>query len=237
MTSREVLRELQKLGTEQNRKIYRRHGAGDKVYGVSWANLGVLKKKIRVDHDLALELWASGNHEARLLATMIADPARLDARVLDAWVKQLDNNPMADAFADLASKTSLAWKKMQAWTGASGEWVGRAGWRILTHLANPESQIADAEFDPYLRIIEREIHSRKNYVRGAMNMALVSIGVRNEALRKRALEVAAKIGKVEVDHGETGCKTPDAAAYIEKTMARRAGKKKTAASKAKAAHG
>ena len=166
---------------------------------------------------------------------MIADPGRLDGRALDSWVKQVDNYAVADAFASLASKTPMAWKKMEVWTGASGEWVGRAGWRILTHLAAPETPTADSDLEPYLQIIERDIHSRMNYVRDAMNMALVSIGVRDEKLRIRALEVAAKIGQVEVDHGETGCKTPDAAAYIEKTLAWRAGKKKASGSKAKTA--
>ena len=79
----------------------------------------------------------------------------------------------------------------------------------------------DHFFTPYLRVIQREIHQRRNWVRSAMNGALIAIGVRNPALEKEALAVAKAVGPVEVAHGETGCKTPDATAYIHKTLARR----------------
>jgi hypothetical protein len=70
-----------------------------------------------------------------------------------------------------------------------------------------------------LAYVEKKIHSATNAEREAMNMALIQIGCRNAALRKAALAAAKRIGKVEVDHGDTACKTPDAAAYIEKTWA------------------
>ncbi len=76
MTVDDVLRELEALGSEQTRKTYRRHGVIEPLHGVSYGDLGKLKKRLKVNHPLALELWASGIHEARLLATMIADPAR-----------------------------------------------------------------------------------------------------------------------------------------------------------------
>lgn len=84
----------------------------------------------------------------------------------------------------------------------------------------------DAFFLEPLEAIEKEIHDRPNRVRHSMNQAVISIGVRNAALEKRARAVAKRIGKVEVDHGETSCKTPDAVAYIEKTKAHRAKKKR-----------
>lgn len=89
MTETEVLAELAALGTEQNRKIYRRHGSGEKVFGVSFANLGQLKKKIKRDHKLAEKLWASGYFEARLLATMLADPNQADESLIDLWLSEL----------------------------------------------------------------------------------------------------------------------------------------------------
>ena len=74
-TDTQVLQELEALGKEQTRKTYRRHGVGENQYGVSYADLGKLKKRLKTDHALALKLWASGNHDARILALMIADPA------------------------------------------------------------------------------------------------------------------------------------------------------------------
>ena len=84
----------------------------------------------------------------------------------------------------------------------------------------------------HLATIEGEIHARKNRVRDAMNSALIAIGIRNDALEEQALAAATRIGKVEVDHGETGCKTPDAADYIRRTLDRRRQKAAAAAEKA-----
>ncbi len=89
-----------------------------------------------------------------------------------------------------------------------------------------EERLEDAYFEKLLDIIRDEIHLRKNRVRDAMNSALIAIGVRNSKLREKAFSVAAAIGTVEVDHGETSCKTPDAADYIRRTLARRADKGK-----------
>jgi 3-methyladenine DNA glycosylase AlkD len=217
----ETLKELEELGTEQNRKIYSRHGVENDMYGVSYANLNELKKKMKRDHELARGLWASGNHDARVLATMIADPDVITLKELNSWVKDLDNYVITDAFTSLASQTKHARKKMEQWTSSSGEWTGHAGWGLLSYLAMNDVELPDPYFESYLELIESDIHNRKNRVRHAMNNALIAIGIRNDALRKRALEVAGKFGIVEVDHGETGCKTPDAADYIDRTVRRR----------------
>jgi 3-methyladenine DNA glycosylase AlkD len=224
MTEREVLRQLQKMGTVQNRKVYARHGVGPNMYGVSYADLGKLRKKIKTDHDLALKLWASGNHDARVLATMIADPDRATASLLNAWANDLSNYVLTDAFVNYASTTRLATKRMEQYTRSNDEWKGRAGWMLLAKLAMEDAPQADRFFEQYLATIEREIHTRKNRVRDAMNSALIAIGIRNPALQKRALRAAAKIGKVKVDHGETSCRTPDAAVYIRKAAQRRRAK-------------
>src|SRR5262245_7914566 len=86
MPARDVLAQLEAMGTEQNRKIYTRHGVAGPMFGVSYANLGALKKKIKVDQGLAEELWDSGNHDARVLAAMVADPRSIAEPTLDAWV-------------------------------------------------------------------------------------------------------------------------------------------------------
>src|SRR3954470_12704883 len=114
MTYKELMQELKSLGSEQTRKTYRRHGIQGEIYGVSYASLGVLKKKIKVDHELAIQLWKSGNHDARTLATMIADPAK-GISLLDEWVKDLDSYPIVDAVATFASQTAIDSKKIEKW--------------------------------------------------------------------------------------------------------------------------
>lgn len=223
-THTSVLDELGTLGTAQNRKTYQRHGVGERVFGVSYADLKKLHKRIKVDHALAQTLWASGNHDARILATMIADPQAADEALLDTWVRDLDNYVVADAFAGYAAKTACARAKLEAWTQAADEWTGAVGWDLLAALATHDAALPDAYFTRYLEIIAREIHGRKNRVRHAMNNALIAMGVRNPVLQAAALAAAARIGTVVVDHGATSCKTPAAAAYIQKTRPYREGK-------------
>lgn len=222
----DLLQELEALGTEQNRKIYARHGVGENMYGVSYANLGALKKRLKTNHELALELWASGNHDARVLATMIADPEQADSQTLDAWARDLDNYVITDAFSTYAAATPFARDRAESWIQSDDEWIATAGWNLMGVLAGNDQSLPDSYFEPYLAIIERDLHASKNRVRHAMNGAVIAIGVRNDALEAESVAAAKRIGKVVVDHGKTDCKTPDAIAYIAKTRARRAQKQK-----------
>jgi 3-methyladenine DNA glycosylase AlkD len=218
MNKREVMTQLESLGTEQNRKVYERHGVKGDQFGVSYADLGKLKKKIGIDHELAEELWATGNHDARVLAAMIADPAEMSVKILDAWVKDLDNYVVTEAFSKLASSGPLAGKQMEKWIKTKDEWIGTAGWNVLTHLTMRPGGLPDDFMDGVIQEIEAEIHGSKNRVKYAMNNALIAIGISSSKMQKKAIEAAKRIGRVEVDHGETNCQTPDAVAYIEKTL-------------------
>ncbi len=225
MTINAALKELKSHGTAQNRKVYARHGVKREMFGVSFAHLKAMAKKIKVDHDLAVALWNSGNHDARVLATMIADAAAFDAKTLDAWAKAADNYIIADSLSGLVGRSKHAQAKAEKWHMSKDEFVGQIGWNLVNLLAMDAGVCEDAFFEPYMQQIERDIHKHGNRTRHAMNMALCGIGIYREGLRERALAVAGQIGKVEVDHGETGCKTPDAAAYIRKAVATRSKKK------------
>ena len=216
-----VLDELRALGTEQNRKTYRRHGITAEIYGVSYANLNALKQRIKVDHDLARALWASGVHDARILATMVADPKRADAALLDDWARDLGDHVEADALSGFVARTGLARAKAEEWIESDDEWRGTAGWSLLGQLALHDRSLPDDYFAPYLARIERDLRGSKNRVRYAMNNVLIAIGMRGGDLERRAMAAAARIGPVEVDHGQTNCKTPDAAISIQKARARK----------------
>ena len=230
-----VLAELEALGTEQNRKIYARHGVKDPQFGVSYGSLGALQKRLKTDHDLALQLWASGNHDARILALMIADPQQTDRATLDSWASALDNYVLADALAGYVGTTPFARETAEQWIESDDEWIAGAGWHLLGGIAMKNTTLPDSYFEAYLARIERELHTSQNRVRHSMNTAVICIGVRNDALEAQAVAAAQRIGKVVVDHGKTDCKTPDAIAYIAKTQAHRAAQAaKHAAKKAKA---
>ena len=216
-----ILAELKELGTEQNCKIYRRHGVQDELFGVSYGNLNALKKRIKVDHDLALALWDSGNHDARVLATMIADPKQADDALLDKWMGAVSSYVIADALSGYISRTKFAREKAEQWTQADAEWMGTVGWNLMTYLAQKDKKLPDEYFAPYLETIERDIHKQKNRVRYSMNNVVIALGLRNADMEARAIAAAERIGAVEVDHGETGCQTPAAVAYIQKANARK----------------
>jgi len=217
MTYAQAMKELKRVGTAQNRKVYGRHGVTIDMFGVSFANLNVLHNQIRIDHALAVELWDSGNHDARVLATMITDPEQMKSATLDAWVKDLDSYVVTDAFSTMTGKTRYARKKAEKWAKSKSEWIGRAGWSVMCRVAANDGDLPDDYFERYLATIESDIHKSKNRVRDAMNMAVINIALRSSKLEKKAVAAAKRIGKVDVDHGQTSCKTPDAIDYIEKT--------------------
>lgn len=227
MNYREVSRELKKRGTAQNRKIYGRHGVREPMHGVSFANLKDLKKRISCDQPMAVQLWASGNHDARVLATMVADSEAIRAAQLEGWVRDLDNYVVADAFSGLVARTAFAQGKADKWMASRKEFIGQVGYNLLSFLAMSTEGLPNSYFLQHLERIEEEIHRSANRIRHAMNQAVIATGLRNPALQRRAVAAAKRIGEVEVDHGETSCKTPDAAARIAKYSKARAEKEQS----------
>jgi 3-methyladenine DNA glycosylase AlkD len=217
-----ILMTLEKLGKPQTAKIYKRHGAGENVFGVLTSEIAKLRKKIKIDHALAMQLWTTGNTEARVLALQIADPEKLTRADADRLVEEGPVRFVGCYLADLLARSPIAESTMRAWMKSKDEFMREMGYGIFgVRLKDDASSIDDADAEKVLATIEKEIHRSPNWARYAMNGALISIGVFKPALRKKAIAAAKRIGKVEVDHGETHCKTPDAAPYIEKASKRK----------------
>lgn len=243
MTVKQTLAALKKAGTAPNRKVYVAHGVNENLFGVSYVNLGKMTKTIGTDHALALGLWDSGVHDARVLATFVADPGKLTAKGLDAWAKDLDNYIITSAFAKMVVNSKLARRKFDIWKNRKSEWIAASAWDVLsgmceleydniseedlaTNGVTPSEVLPDDFCIKQIEFIAKEIHSQPNRVRYSMNQALISLGARNEKTHKEALQAAATIGKVLVDHGQTKCKTPNAGPYMTKTMNHRINKQK-----------
>ncbi|KAB2441077.1 DNA alkylation repair protein [Bacillus luti] len=220
MLLEEVMQQLEECGTEQTRKTYKNHGAKEPLFGVSFANLKLLKKKIKKDHDLAISLWETKNMDAMTLATMVLDPKKLTTEQLDEWVGEVDYYCLMDVLMTAICTSPIAIERMEEWTKSDDEWIGRAGWSLLANIAIKNKTLHDGFFLPYLEEIKTHIHNEKNRKKEAMNSALIAIGIRNEDLERQAIELAREIGKVQVDHGATSCKTPDAEPYIKKARER-----------------
>ena len=114
-------------------------------------------------HDLALALWSTGNHDARVLSTMIADPARATAKLIDAWSRDLDCYQLTDALATFVALTRHAARRLDRWTKSKNEWIGRAGWKLV--VARTQSADPDAFFVPFVARIDGEVDTAPNRVR------------------------------------------------------------------------
>ncbi len=214
---------LEEAGTEQNRKTYRRHGAREPMFGVSFAVMRPLAKRAKRDQDLARGLWATGNYDARTLACMVADPALATEHDLDTWLAEIDVYTLVDIFVvGLASQVPGVRERADRWSASDREWTAQAGWDLYAQLALNDPTIGDAYFEALLERIEAGIHRAGNRTRHSMNGALIAIGARNERLRAEAEAASGRIGIVVVDHGETGCVTPAAVPYIAKIWDRKA---------------
>lgn len=214
------MRILESLGTEQTRKTWARHGAKGPMFGVLFGELFKLMKRIDVDHALALELWATGNVDARNLAIKIVDPGRITPAQLDRWAVE---NPMRMCslyIATIAAEGPHARAKLREWLGSSDERLVAAGWTLLGRLSDLDESFPEDELLRRVDEIEKSIHAAPNLVRNDMNRTLITIGGRSPALRKAALAAAKRIGAVAVDHGDTSCKTPEAVEILEKMWAR-----------------
>ncbi len=222
MNAQIIFATLERLGKPQTAAIYRRHGAGDNVFGVLTSEIAKLQKKVNIDHSLAMELWKTGNAEARILALQVADPEKLTRKDADRLV---DDGPVRFVWqylSDLLARSPIADETMRAWMKSPDDSRREIGYSLLAaRLKHHPGSITDGDADKVLATIEKEIHRSANWVRYAMNGALIAIGVYKPAVRKKAIAAAKRIGRVEVDHGETTCKTPDAVPYIERALARK----------------
>jgi PAS domain S-box-containing protein len=196
MRSRDILRELRAKADPSAREGMARFGiATDRALGgTSVPALRAMAKRIGRDHDLAAELWASGIHEARLLAAMVDDPARVTEGQMEAWAADFDSWDMVDgACSSLFDKTPFAYDKAVEWSGRDEEFVKRAGFVLMAVLAVHDKSAPDETFRRLFPLIEAQAGDRRNFVRKAVNWALRQIGKRNPTLNREAVAVARRI--------------------------------------------
>ena len=190
-----ILAELRSLGSEKDRAGMARYGINVKdAFGVSVYAIRRIAKRLGTDHELALALWATGNHEARLLACFVDDPARVDERQLESWASGFDSWDVCDqATTSLFDRTGHAWSKAAEWAGREEEWVKRAGFALMAGLAVHDEAASDRAFLKLLPLIEREARDERNFVKKAVNWALRNIGKRSRALNDAAIACAERI--------------------------------------------
>ena len=219
MDLNDAMQQLEALGSEPTRKTWCRHGAAEPMFGVKFGDLAKLQKRIKVDQILASALWQTGNHDARLLACMVADANTITEKELKAWASEVKDSSTAEALAAFASRTPMAAKLREAWLADPK--LHRAGWSMVGHCAKEGASLDEAMSLDYLKRIEAGIHQTENWTRRTMMYVLIGIGGRNATLRKAAEEAICRIGPVAFDPGNTACEFPDPLPYIEKIWARK----------------
>ena len=166
--------------------------------GVRMARMKALAKTLGTDHALAAELWGTGLYEARIVASMVDDPAEVTAAQMDAWCESFDNWAIVDTLCfNLFDRTSQAWDKVDQWAARDEEFVKRAGFALLWSLANHDRDAPDARFRDGLALIERTGGDGRPLVDKAVGMALRAIGKRRPALRAEALATAERMGAAD----------------------------------------
>jgi len=198
MDYEEIIQKLQSLANPENVKGMARYGITIKNnLGISIYQLRPLAKEIGTNHPLALKLWDSKIHDARLLACFIDDPKKVTADQMDAWAEDFDSWDICDqACTSLFDLSPLAYEKVYRWADHEKEFVKRAAFSLIAGLAVHDKTATDKKFEEFFSIIIKHSVDERNYVKKAVNWALRNIGKRNLHLNKRAIETAKEIQKI-----------------------------------------
>jgi 3-methyladenine DNA glycosylase AlkD len=193
--AKSVIAEIRAMGSEKNRAGMGRFGINtERAFGVSIAQLRPLARRYRRNHELAAALWASGWHEARLLACFVDDPKQVTKKQMDAWAAEFDSWDLCDqACLKLFVRTPFVDQKIARWAKDKREFVRRAGFALLAAHAVHGKDVPDPVFRGYLALIEKASTDERNFVRKAVNWALRQVGKRSASLHKPALALAKRL--------------------------------------------
>jgi 3-methyladenine DNA glycosylase AlkD len=223
MNSDEILAQLKPLGSESIKRVLVKHGAKEPFWGVKITDLKKFQKKIKTNHQLALDLYDTGVSDAMYLAGLIADDAKMTKKNLQRWAKA--------APWSLISECTVAWVAAESnhgrelaleWIDSPKESIACSGWCTLGSLVSikADDELDLGELKKLLKRVEKTVRDQPNRVRYCMGSFLLCVAAYVKDLTDFAIATAKRIGRIEVDVGETDCKVPYAPEYIEKIKKR-----------------
>ncbi|HOW36617.1 MAG TPA: DNA alkylation repair protein [Candidatus Omnitrophota bacterium] len=194
-----ILKELHTHANPRNVAGMARFGINPKdTLGVSIPVLRQMAKRIGKNHAVALALWRTGIHEARLLAAFIDDYAQVDKRQMEDWVNDFDSWDVCDQVcSNLFDKTPFAFSTAKCWSRRKKEFVRRAGFTLMATLAVHAKDAKNKDFVGFFPFIKKGAFDERNYVRKAVNWALRQIGKRNRVLREKSIILARQIYRMD----------------------------------------
>lgn len=219
---REIVQELEALGSPATKKVLLKHGAKEPLFAVKVEDLKKIQKRLKTNQPLASALYATGISDAMYLAGLIADDKSITREELQRWAEQASWPMISEnTVAWVAAGSSYGYPLALEWIDAPRESIATSGWATLSSLVAVTDDL-HLDLDglrALLKRVEETIHTQPNRVRATMNSFVIAVGCYVPALTDCALETARNIGQVSVDMGETACKVPNAVKYIRKTMA------------------
>jgi 3-methyladenine DNA glycosylase AlkD len=219
MTVNEILAQLKSLGDEARRAHNTKAGAPDNQFGVKLGDIRVMAKQIKADRQLALQLWATGNVEAQLLATLLIKPKSLSVDELDTLTRSTTCAQVADwlnayVVAQHLEKEALREK----WMMAKDRWAARAGWNLTASRVN--KGVTGLDLSALLDRIEKEMPKAMPEMQWTMNNTLAAIGIHHPKLRKRVIAIGEKIGLYRDWPVSKGCTPPYVPVWVEAMVKR-----------------
>lgn len=197
MLATEIIEVLESMENPHNKSGMARFGINtERAFGISMKDLHPIAKAIKKNHELAIDLWETGFHEARILAVLIAEPKLLTSELMDKWALDFNSWDLCDqACGKLFCKSPLAWEKVNQWYEREEEFVKRASFALMAALAVHSPIKTNEPFLNLLEMIAAAPCDERNFVKKAVNWALRQIGKRNMILRDAAVQACREIGK------------------------------------------
>jgi 3-methyladenine DNA glycosylase AlkD len=211
MTISEFIEELKALASEDLRQEYIRNGGSEKVLGLKYTYLQHYKKELGINHEYALQLWATQIPEVQILATMLVEVDKLTTELINKWNDDIDFYLLSDAFiGNILTPFKGSLTLANKWIHSKDEYTLRHAYTIIFMLAKENGFMKDEVFLRYLKKIEDDIEKAPNRAKETMLYSILNIGRRSKMLNEEAIAVMMRLGgSVYVDHGSTGGVTPN----------------------------
>lgn len=231
MTAKDIVAELKKLGNAQTKKTWMTHGAQEPCLGVKVQDMKKIQKRVKMDYQVALDLYDTGIADAMYLAGLIADDAKMTKKNLQKWVEKAScaGGWVAEFTVPWVASASPHGREMALkWIESKDEAIASAGWQTYSSMVaiKEDAGLDLAEIKSLLQRVAKSIHQQPNRVKYVMNSFVIAVACYVKPLHKLAVDTANGIGKVAVDL-VGACKMPFAPDQIKKFEARSAiGKKR-----------
>ena len=223
MKTADIVKELKSLGSQSIKNVLIKHGAQEPFYGVKVEDLKKISKKIKGNHELAMDLYDTGISDAMYLAGIVADGQKMSKKDLEQWVEKASWQMISEyTVAWVASESKFGEELALKWIDSKKEKIASSGWSTLSAIVSltPDENLDMKKYKTLLDRVAKTINQSPNRVRSTMNGFIISAGSFIVELTNYAQQTAKKIGEVYVDVGDTACKVPSAYDYIEKIKAK-----------------